>query len=251
MAADAADIFEVRGWTRPGRWRQLPIALRPDGSRSVTTAWTVSAGPRTSAFEPATAPNRPGGPEVAGSPNAGWVRLTWAWRLAPGEARELFLGRVDPRPPRTADDVLFPAPPRVATDVVAASYHAWNRGFADMRTDNELFNLAISRSAGDLRLLLNDGPGPHERYLAAGVPWFATLFGRDAILASLQALSVRPQLAVETLEVLAALQATDDDPTRDAEPGKILHELRTGEMARDGEIPHRPTTAPWTRHRCG
>ena len=84
------------------------------------------------------------------------------------------------------------------------------------------------------------GPGPDERYLAAGVPWFTTLFGRDSIIGAFQALAVRPQLAIETLEVLARLQATEDDPSRDAEPGKIPHELRTGEMARAGEPPHRP-----------
>ena len=254
LAADAADIFEVRGWTRPERGRQLPVALRPD---RVTFRYDGLDRTRRATYLLFNEPATDAGPvdaEVAGSANAGWVRLTWTWRLAPGEARDLTWvvwtsdGEVPEVPEASApgrsrsqpDDVLFPAPPRVAVDAVAASYHAWGRGLAEMRTDNELFNLAINRSAGDLRLLLNDGPGPGERYLAAGVPWFATLFGRDAILASLQALSVRPQLAVETLEVLASLQATEDDPARDAEPGKILHELRTGEMARDGEIPHRP-----------
>ena len=111
---------------------------------------------------------------------------------------------------------------------------------SEIRTDNELVNLAINRSTSDLRLLVNDGPGEAERYLAAGVPWFTTLFGRDALIASFQALCVRPQVAVETLEVLASLQAADEDPERDAEPGKILHELRTGEMARTGELPFRP-----------
>jgi glycogen debranching enzyme len=197
-------------------------------------------------------------PEVAGFANAGWVRLAWRWTLAPGEARELgwiawteerpALGSRRPADGRPADagaaaepdEVLFPPPPRVDEDSVSASYHAWSRGFAEIRTDNELFNLAIARSAGDLRLLINDGPGPDERYVAAGIPWFSTLFGRDSLIASFQALAVRPQLAVETLEVLAARQATEEDPERDAEPGKILHELRTGEMARTGETPHRP-----------
>ena len=59
-----------------------------------------------------------------------------------------------------ADALLFPPLPRVDADAVAASYHGWQRGFTEIRTDNELFNLAIDRSAGDLRLLVNDGPGP-------------------------------------------------------------------------------------------
>ena len=72
------------------------------------------------------------------------------------------------------------------------------------------------------------------------MPWFATLFGRDAIIASFQSLAFRPQIAIETLDVLAAYQATEKDDWRDAEPGKILHELRTGEMAGAGELPHTP-----------
>jgi glycogen debranching enzyme len=258
LAADAADIFEVRGWVRPARGRHLPIAIRPD---RVTFRYDglddVRRGTHLVFSEPC-AGAMPVDPDVAGSANAGWVRLTWHWELRPGEARELRwlawtterdapeptdgssasaqgrTGRTDP------DAVLFPKPPRVDEDRVAGSYRAWKQGFAEIRTDNELFNLAILRSAGDLRLLTNDGPGPDERYIAAGVPWFTTLFGRDALLTSFQALAVRPQLAIETLETLAAYQADDDDPERDVEPGKILHELRTGEMATNGETPHTP-----------
>ena len=63
---------------------------------------------------------------------------------------------------------------------------------------------------------------------------------RDSIIASFQSLAFRPQIAIETLEVLAAYQATEVDDWRDADPGKILHELRTGEMAGAGELPHTP-----------
>jgi glycogen debranching enzyme len=275
LAADAADIFEVRGWSRAERGRQLPIALRAD---RVTFRYDGLDGVRMGthlAFSEPAAQAGPVNPDVAGSVNAGWVRLAWRWGLAPGEARDLTWvawtserqrpadrtapsdrwEQADPRASREprameplptvdgtseADAVLYPPVPRVDEDSVSASYHAWNRGFSEIRTDNELFNLAITRSAGDLRLLINDGPGAEERYVAAGVPWFTTLFGRDSLITSLQALAVRPQLAIETLEVLAAYQATEEDPERDAEPGKILHELRTGEMARTHETPHRP-----------
>lgn len=248
LAADAADIFEVRGWTRPERGRQLPIAMR---ASRVTFRYDgldrVRRGTHVAFTDPAASFGAVD-PDVAGSANAGWVTLRWSWQLGPGEARELgWLAWTTERPaPRRGngsaepDETLFPVPPRPAEDLVGASYHAWNRGIAEVRTDNELFNLAIRRSASDLRLLINDGPGPEQRYVAAGVPWFTTLFGRDSILASFQALSVRPQLAVETLEVLASLQASEEDPDRDAEPGKILHEYRVGEMANDGEIPHHP-----------
>ena len=71
-------------------------------------------------------------------------------------------------------------------------------------------------------------------------PWFTTLFGRDSIITSLQVLPFMPDVARETLRILADWQATEDDPDRDMEPGKILHELRVGELARTGELPHRP-----------
>jgi glycogen debranching enzyme len=258
LAADAADIFEVRGWVRPARGRQLPIAIRED---RVTFRYDGLDGVRRGThllFSEPHADVRPVDPAVAGSPNAGWVRFTWHWELGSGEARELrwtawTTERPVPGPANggspvvqgrsdraDADAAVFPDPPFVDEDQVTASYRAWNRGFAEIRTDNELFNLAILRSAGDLRLLVNDGPAEDERYVAAGVPWFTTLFGRDSLITSFQALAVRPQIAIETLETLAAYQATEDDPGRDMEPGKILHELRIGEMSRTGETPHRP-----------
>src|SRR5207247_11272173 len=125
---------------------------------------------------------------------------------------------------------LSPPLPRVAEDESAGAYRAWTRGTATVETDNELLDLTVRRSLADLRLLMNDGPSHGERYVAAGVPWFATLFGRDAILTAYQVAAFRPQLALETLQVLAARQATEIDEWRDAEPGKIMHELRTGEM---------------------
>jgi glycogen debranching enzyme len=99
---------------------------------------------------------------------------------------------------------------------------------------------ALERASADLRLLLNSGPGEGERYVAAGVPWFSCLFGRDSLITSLQLLCVRPQVARSTLSILARLQATEMDDWRDAQPGKILHELREGELAKAGEIPHSP-----------
>jgi len=75
---------------------------------------------------------------------------------------------------------------------------------------------------------------------AAGLPWFMALFGRDSLITAYQTLPFEPQLAATTLETLAAYQATDDDEFRDAEPGKILHELRCGVLTSLGEMPHSP-----------
>ncbi len=109
---------------------------------------------------------------------------------------------------------------------------------ARIDSDHELLDRTLAKSLGDLTMLRNDGPADGERYLAAGVPWFATLFGRDSIIASLETVAFSPSLAIDTLTLLARLQATTDDPWHDAEPGKILHEMRSGEMARCGETPH-------------
>jgi glycogen debranching enzyme len=75
---------------------------------------------------------------------------------------------------------------------------------------------------------------------AAGLPWFMTVFGRDSLITSFQALPFVPELTATTLRVLAALQATELDDFRDAEPGKILHEVRFGELTHFGERPHSP-----------
>ena len=75
---------------------------------------------------------------------------------------------------------------------------------------------------------------------AAGLPWYMALFGRDSLITAFEALPFQPHLAQTTLEALAAKQAEEDDPFRDAEPGKILHELRRGELATLGEVPHTP-----------
>ena len=124
--------------------------------------------------------------------------------------------------------------------VAEEEYGNWHDRCARIRSDGELLDLAIRRSIADLRLLRNDGPLRGEHYVAAGVPWFTTLFGRDSIITSLEVVPFMPDVARETLRILADWQATEDDPDRDMEPGKILHELRVGELARTGELPHRP-----------
>jgi glycogen debranching enzyme len=79
-----------------------------------------------------------------------------------------------------------------------------------------------------------------QTYFAAGLPWFGTLFGRDSLITSLQMLAYRPSIAEQTLRLLAKYQGTKVDDYRDEQPGKILHELRVGELARLDEIPQSP-----------
>jgi glycogen debranching enzyme len=144
--------------------------------------------------------------------------------------------------PATAEEIaaLFPPVPKVEPERGARAYREWTDDATVVASDNELFDLAVRRCVADLRLLSSAGPNPGERYVAAGVPWYTTLFGRDAVLTAYESLAFRPALAEEALAVLAARQATEIEDSRDMQPGKILHELRTGEMARTRELPHRP-----------
>ncbi len=110
-----------------------------------------------------------------------------------------------------------------------------------LETDWDPLEHVYERSVIDLAALRFESPlFPGAALPAAGLPWFMTVFGRDSLITSYQALPFEPQLAATTLRVLAARQATEDDPFRDAEPGKIMHEIRFGELTRFGERPHSP-----------
>jgi glycogen debranching enzyme len=221
LGVDMADIFEVRGYPRVARGTLCPIELHYDraifaydgldGRRRTTTVFLDGA-----RLEPVTDPDTwPGASVMA----------IWKARLRPGRrltiswtvAHETDAPKATPHPHRPGDD--RPAAPRIDSD-------------------HEMLNRTLVRSEADLGTLRNDGPADGEHYLAAGIPWFATLFGRDSLIAALETVAFMPSLAVATLNVLARLQATKDDPWHDAEPGKILHEMRTGEMAGAGETPH-------------
>lgn len=110
--------------------------------------------------------------------------------------------------------------------------------WTEVTSDSLLLNRLLQRSAIDLAVLRSQIGD--ERFFAAGIPWFGTLFGRDSLITALQTLAYNPQIAEETLRLLAARQGQKVDGWRDEQPGKILHELRVGELARLGEIPHTP-----------
>jgi len=126
----------------------------------------------------------------------------------------------------------------VAVHELRRSYDEWDRGCTSIYTDNELFNTWLQRGRRDLRALLTDTED--GRYIAAGIPWYVALFGRDSLITAHQILMLNPDPARDTLRLLAAHQGTERDAWRDEEPGKILHEVRHGALARAGIIPHTP-----------
>jgi glycogen debranching enzyme len=111
-----------------------------------------------------------------------------------------------------------------------------------VRTANETVKGAWEQAVRDLEALRLEDPAFERGVVvpAAGVPWFVTLFGRDTLIVSMQAIGGYPEFADGALRRLGTLQATGDDPVRDMEPGKILHEIRHGELAETGVLPYTP-----------
>ncbi|MGH2720313.1 MAG: amylo-alpha-1,6-glucosidase, partial [Actinomycetota bacterium] len=125
-----------------------------------------------------------------------------------------------------------------ALDRTRRSYEAWQQACTRMHTDNHLFNALLQRGVRDLRALMTPMPG--GEVLAAGIPWYVAPFGRDSILSCYEILMVNPLPARDLLRLLATYQGQEVDPWRDEEPGKILHEVRQGELAGGHYIPHTP-----------
>jgi glycogen debranching enzyme len=114
----------------------------------------------------------------------------------------------------------------------------WLAGETEVESSSLALNAIMDRSIRDLRVLRSRIG--NQEFFAAGVPWFCTLFGRDSLITAIQMLAYNPRIAAQTLRILATHQGEREDPWRDEQPGKILHELRVGEMARSGQIPHSP-----------
>jgi glycogen debranching enzyme len=125
---------------------------------------------------------------------------------------------------------------------VEGPMRGWLEHIPGFESDSALLTSVFRQSVVDLAALRVSGDLLGESYVlpAAGLPWFMTLFGRDTLITSLQTLWVGPRLARGALHLLGALQGTRVDEFRDEEPGKILHEVRSGELTRLGEKPHSP-----------
>lgn len=119
-----------------------------------------------------------------------------------------------------------------------ASYERWNDGVAKVETDFLPLKRLVERGLNDMRVLLTDVG--HGAFPVAGLPWFGVPFGRDSLIAALQTLPFNADIARGTLLTMAHYQGSKLDPWRDEQPGKIMHEIRFGELAATGQIPFTP-----------
>ncbi|HEY0829907.1 MAG TPA: glycogen debranching N-terminal domain-containing protein [Candidatus Dormibacteraeota bacterium] len=146
----------------------------------------------------------------------------------------------------TSDDEMPPVALQCAFDHGAEDpmrqARGWQLSVAEIEPSDIRLQFAYERAIEDFAALrLHEHETSFDRWMpAAGLPWFMALFGRDSLIASMQAMIAQPAVALGTLESLARWQSEVDDPERDAEPGKIAHELRVGEWAHFGIVPHRP-----------
>ncbi len=219
FGADFADIFDVRGYKRE-RAGTLHDPVMDD--RSIRYAYTgIDGRDRGTIVEFDRVP-------AVLTASSAQFRVA----LEPRETTSLSITvSIDDHRPALA--------PVNRIDVVAASHREWSDACTKIITDNEFFNRVMARSLSDVRMLWSQNDNG-QQYPAAGTPWFDALFGRDTCILSMQMLAYQPQIARDSLRLLAAWQGKRLDLAHDEEPGKILHELRFDELSSAGELPYGP-----------
>jgi glycogen debranching enzyme len=215
--ADFKDVFEVRGTRRMTRGQRLPDAI---GAEYVMAYRGLDGVERR-------------------------TRLQWSETADSIAAREVeFVLHLEPRRAASIElDITYEtasdAMPAATFDRLAAASRTrvseLAKGSCFVFTSNDAFNRWLNRSSADIQMMLTDTP--HGLYPYAGIPWFNTPFGRDGLVTAFELLWAAPHVAKGVLEFLAETQATGRSEFADMQPGKILHEMRGGEMAALGEVP--------------
>ncbi len=235
LDADFSDLFEIRGAKREKRGsflRYLPsldqkaaealpkeIVLAYEGLDGVLMESRIQF----NSFQPQ---------EIHG------YTAVWRLDLASHESRKLGYRVHLFTNNRPTSIVSVPDTFTHATADLLIEEKLWTEQITKIQTDNKSLNQVIDRAVQDVYLLRQTSD--NNNFLSAGVPWFSTLFGRDSIISASQTLILDPSIARDTLSILAHFQGKVDDEWRDEQRGKILHEIRLGEMARCHEIPHTP-----------
>jgi len=214
---DFADLFEVRGERRPRRGTGSSRLLGP--TDVVLEYSGLDAQSRITALHFDPRPTRL-------SVNA----ATYHFDLAPGQVTSLFIAVSCNKP-----IMQKPAPFFRGLLAHRREMRKLTLGAASIETSNNIFNEVLCQAMADLNMLMTETP--QGRYPYAGIPWYSTTFGRDGLITALQMLWVDSRIAKGVLRRLAFFQAKAADPLADAEPGKILHEMRGGEMAALREVP--------------
>lgn len=216
--ADFADIFEVRGTKRSRKGERLPD--RAEGNRVALSYRGLDDVLRTTCMEFSPRPTSLSAQEAS-----------FEIALNPKEEKFVSCTIGCERDTEAKTVASF----QVAFRGLEKEYELPGICECAITTPSETFNAWLTRSSADLRMLIEGNPeGP---YPYAGVPWFNTVFGRDGIITALECLWMAPRIAEGVLKYLAETQATEEIPERDAEPGKILHEMRRGEMSVLNEVP--------------
>jgi glycogen debranching enzyme len=219
FSADFRDLFEVRGTRRPRHGRQTAHPHRPN--RSEFHYKGLDGIERRTVLHFSPPPTR-----------LDSHRATFEVVIGPGEQASLFVSVCCEEGKASGLGDFF-----LAYRDTRRARRASTADIATVETSNGLFDEVMCRATSDVYTLITRtdlGPYPY-----AGIPWFNTVFGRDGIITAMFMLWFDPTVARGVLRTLAATQATEFDPKSEAQPGKILHERRLGEMANLGEVPFR------------
>jgi glycogen debranching enzyme len=228
FSARFEDLFEVRGMParargklHPPEWKDGRLVFGYDGADGLERTTTICFDPAVHKIEGTTA--------------------HFEISLQPRESKplcvSLYLSETAGPPPKPGQRNATPDIGRVGR-ALKESAERWLQRQADARSSSVLLDKVMERSLRDLHTLRSRLHGQH--YFAAGVPWYVTLFGRDSLISSIQMLAYEPEVAEHTLRLLARYQGTKEDEWRDEQPGKIMHELRVGELAHTDKIPQTP-----------
>lgn len=216
--ADFADIFEVRGTHRERRGKRLQNVIEDGGA--ILSYEGLDGVLRRTTIECEPKPFRISASEVQ-------FRAT----LQPHQKTSFFVSISCENEETPRNGWSF----HTANTEAKSELALLRAQSCQLYSSNEQFNTWVNRSLSDVDMMI--AGNPEKWYPYAGIPWFSTVFGRDGIITALECLWINPGIAKGVLEFLAQTQATEYLPAMDAEPGKVVHEMRKGEMAALGEVP--------------